>query len=67
LPVHTPWQYSNFIGSQETTSNSSSSKSSSGDYEKMMIDVLKDMKGKVLQSEYDVFLKKVSKFIDNPD
>lgn len=67
LPVHTPWQYSNFIGSQETTSNSSSSKSSAGDYEKMMIDVLKDMKGKVLQSEYDVFLKKVSKFIDNPD
>lgn len=70
LPVHTPWQYSNFIGNQGTqsdSSNSSSSKSSTGDYEKMMIDVLKDMKGKVLPSEYDAFLRKVSKFINNPD
>ena len=64
LPVHTPWQYSNYSGEQTTTS--SSSKSNTDSYEKMMIDVLKDMQGKVLPSEYDTFLKHVTRWLANP-
>lgn len=65
LPVHTPWQYPDFTGSQNT-SGSSSGKSSTDAYEKMMIDVLKDMQGKVLPSEYDTYLKHVSRWLANP-
>lgn len=65
LPVHTPWQYSNYT-SEQTTSTSSSSKSDTDSYEKMMIDVLKDMQGKVLPGEYDTFLKHVTRWLANP-
>jgi hypothetical protein len=42
LPVHTPGQYSTYLGEQSGRT-SSSSKSGTDEYEKMMIDVLKDM------------------------
>lgn len=66
LPVHTPWQYSNYVSEQSTTTSSSSSKSNTDPYEKMMIDVLKDMQGKVLPGEYDTFLKHVTRWLANP-
>lgn len=67
LPIHTPGQYPTYLGGQSgTSSSSSSSKAKSSESEKMMIDVLKEMQGKVLPGEYDTFLKYVTKWLANP-